>query len=260
MSNDKALLMIADSERDSNMFYATGFPAPDPFVFIRKDDKKIMITSDLELDRARSESSADKVLSLTQYERIARKRGNSSACLIELVATALGEMGIKQLQVPANFSVEYADSLRKNGFRLEVKHEPFFDSREIKSEDEIGYIVKTLRNTEKALEKGIDCIRKSKVKDGFLYSTRNRQITSESIRQIINVELMKRGCAGKHTIVSCGEHSCVPHNTGSGPLRANESIIFDVFPKDEQTGYYADISRTVVKGKASQSLKKMYKA
>ena len=260
MNNDKALLIIADSERDSNMYYATGFPAPDPFVFIRNGNEKIMITSDLELDRAKSESNADKVLSLSQYERIIKKKGNSFACLIEIVATALREMDIKKLQVPANFSVEYADFLRKDGFKLEVKKEPFFDSREIKNDEEIGHIVKTLRNTENALEKAIDYIRKSKVKDGVLYSTRNSQITSESIRQMINVELMKRGCAAKHTIVSCGEQSCVPHNTGNGPLRANESIIFDVFPKDEQTGYYADISRTVVKGKASSSLKKMYRA
>ncbi|MDP6924658.1 MAG: Xaa-Pro peptidase family protein [Candidatus Scalindua sp.] len=260
MNSNKALLIIADSERDSNMYYATGFPAPDPFVFIRNGDEKIMITSDLELDRAKSESNADKVLSLTRFERIARKRNNSSACLIETVATALGEMNIKQLQIPANFSVEYADFLRKNGFRLEVKKEPLFDSREIKNKDEIGHIIKTLRNTERALEKAIDYIRKSRVKDGFLFSTRNSQITSGSIRQMINVELMKRGCAAKHTIVSCGEQSCVPHNSGSGPLRANESIIFDVFPKDEQSGYFADISRTIVKGKASRPLKKMYKA
>ena len=260
MRSDKTLLIIADSERDSNMYYATGFPAPDPFVFIRKGNEKIMITSDLELDRAKSESKADKVLSISKYERVIRKSGGNSFCLIEIVATALREMNITKLQVPANFSVEYADFLRKNGFRLEVKREPLFDSREIKNEEEIEHIVKTLRNTEYALEKAVDCIRKSKVRDGFLFSARNIQITSESIRQMINVELMKRGCTAKHTIVSCGEHSCVPHNTGSGPIKANESIIFDVFPKDEETGYYADISRTVVKGKASRSLKKMYKA
>ena len=260
MNSNEALLIIADSERDSNMYYATCFPAPDPFIFIRKGNEKIMITSDLELDRAKSESKADNVLSLSKYERIIRKSGGNSACLIEIVVAALREMEISKIQVPANFSVEYADFLRKNGFRLEVKREPLFDSREIKNEEEIENIVKTLRNTEHAIEKAIDCLRKSKIKDGFLFSARNSQITSESIRQMINVELMKRGCTAKHTIVSCGEQSCVPHNTGSGPLRANESIIFDVFPKDEQTGYYADISRTVVKGKASRSLKKMYKA
>lgn len=260
MRDNKAELIIADSERDSNIYYATGFMAPDPFVYIRNNSQRIMFTSDLELDRARSQSKADKVLSLSKYERMARKRGGESSGIIGAVVAALREMSIKELLVPADFNVEYADFLRKKGYKLKIRKEPFFDSREIKDEAETGHIIKTLRQTERALEKAIDYVRKSNVKDGFLFSSRNRQITSESIREIINVELMKAGCTARHTIVSCGEQSCEPHNAGSGPLKANEPIIFDVFPRDEKTGYYADISRTVVKGRASVSLKKMYRA
>ncbi len=260
MSDDKTILLIADSERDSNMYYATGFLAPDPFVYIQNNGKGTIIINDLELDRARSQSKADKVLSLSKCERIARKKGSRFTGFIGVVIAVLKELKIKSLLVPANFSVEYADLLRKKGFDLEVKKGAFFSSREIKDEEETEYIVKALRETEKALEKGIDCIRKSNVKNDFLYSKRNCLITSESIRSIINVELMKRGLTAKHTIVSCGEQSCEPHNVGSGPLMANKSIVFDVFPKDEQTGYYADISRTIVKGKAPRTLKKMYKA
>lgn len=260
MNDNKAILIIADSERDSNIYYVTGFMAPDPFVYIQKGAEKIMITSDLELDRARAESKADKVISLSKYERIVKKRGGKPSGLIGVVAVALREMRIRKLLVSADFNVEYADFLRKKGFKLEVKKGPFFASREIKDKEETGHIVRTLRETEKAMEKAIDYIKKSNVKDGFLTSKHNRQITSETIRQMINVELMKAGCTAKHTIVSCGEQSCEPHNTGSGPLRANEPIIFDVFPRDEQTGYYADISRTVVKGRASGQLRKMYKA
>jgi Xaa-Pro aminopeptidase len=260
MSDNKAILIIADSERDSDIYYATGFMAPDPFVYIQHGNGNIMITSDLELDRARSQSKADKVLSLSKYERIVKKRGGKPSGLVVAVAAALREMKIRTLLVPADFNVEYADFLRKKGYKLKVKKEPFFASREIKDEEEIGHIVRTLRQTERAIEKAVDCIRKSNVKDGFLFSKRNSQITSESIRQIINVELMKAGCTAKHTIVSCGEQSCEPHNVGSGPLRANEPIIFDVFPRDEQTGYYADVSRTIVKGKAGRSLRKMYRA
>ena len=260
MRDDKAILIIADSERDSNMYYATGFLAPDPFVYIQKNDERTIIINDLELDRARSQSKADKILSLSKYERIAKRKGSKFSGFIGVVTEALKELKIKYLLVPSNFSVEYADFLRKKGFKLEVKKGPFFSSREIKDDEETGYIVKTLRETEKAIEKAIDCIRKSNIKDGFLYSNRNRQITSESIRRKINVELIKKGLTAKHTIVSCAEQSCEPHNVGNGPLKANESIIFDVFPKDEQTGYYADISRTIVKGKASRTLKKMYNA
>ena len=260
MKDNKAILIIADSEKDSNMFYATGFMAPDPFVFIRIKDEKIMAIGDLELDRAESQSKVDKVLPLSKYENKLKKKGKKDPKLIEVVIAILRELNVKRILVPADFDVEYADFLRKKGSKLKVKKGTFFDSREVKKEHEINHIIKTLRETETSLNMAIDFVRKSKIKNGLLYTRNGHPITSESIRRMIDVELMRRGCTAKHTIVSCGEQSCVPHNVGSGPLRANESIIFDVFPKDEQTGYYADISRTIVKGKASAQLKKMYRA
>ena len=44
-----ATLMISSSESDSNLYYATEFLAPDPFIFIQIGDEKIIIMSDLEL-------------------------------------------------------------------------------------------------------------------------------------------------------------------------------------------------------------------
>ncbi|GJQ58070.1 MAG: aminopeptidase P family protein [Candidatus Scalindua sp. AMX11] len=260
MHDQEAILLIADSEKDSNMFYATGFLAPDPFVYLQKIDRKIIVVNDLEIDRAKSQSKTGEVLSLSQYEKIAVEQNKKPPKLIDTVIILLNEVNIKKLIVPENFSIKYADMLRKHGFQLEVKQEPFFSAREVKNEQEIGYMTKTLRMAEKALSKAINTIAKSSIKNGFLYSKSGKAITSESIKKMINVELVKNGCIAKHTIVSCHEQSCEPHNGGSGPLRANESIIFDIFPKDEETGYYADISRTIVKGKASLSLKSMYNA
>ncbi len=207
MRDNKAILIIADSEKDSNMYYATGFLAPDPFIYIRKDKEKIMVANDLELDRARLQSRVDKVLPLSKYERLLRKKGNKSPRLIEVVVAVLREIDIKELLVPANFNVEYADYLKKKGFRLKVKGEPFFNSREVKNKLETEYIIKALRKTEEALGKAIDYVKKSNIKNGFLYTKGGRPITSESVRQMIDVELMKKGCTAKHTIVSCGEQS-----------------------------------------------------
>lgn len=252
--------MIADSEKDSNMFYATGFLAPDPFIYLQNADKKIMVINDLEIDRAKFQSKTEVVLSLSKYEKIAARQNKKPVELVDTVIAILNEIKIKKLIVPGNFSIKYADTLRKNGFKLKVKQDPLFSAREIKNKQEIGHITKTLRTAEKVLSKAIDSIANSSIKNGFLYTKHGKAITSESVKKMINVELMKNGCIAKHTIVSCHEHSCEPHNVGRGPLRANEPIIFDIFPKDEETGYYADISRTIVKGKASLSIKNMYKA
>jgi Xaa-Pro aminopeptidase len=69
---------------------------------------------------------------------------------------------------------------------------------------------------------------------------------------------MENDCVAQHTIVACGDDACDPHNEGSGPFRAHEAIVMDVFPKSSENGYYADITRTVVKGKPSDALRRVY--
>lgn len=260
MNISNAKIIIADSENDSDMFYATKFIAPDTFTFIQKNKKKIIVVNDLELDRAKIESNADTVLAYSKYEKITKKKKHRSPSFIEVIETVLREMNIGNLLVPANFSLFYADFLRKKGFNLRIKKNPFFNSREIKKEIEINCIIKTQRGVEKSLHKAIDYIKKSKIKNGLLYSSSGIKITSEFMRKMVNIELLKNGFIAKHTIVSCSEQSSVPHNIGEGDLKANEPIVFDIFPKDEKTGYYADMSRTIVKGKASIQLKKMFNA
>ena len=81
-------------------------------------------------------------------------------------------------------------------------------------------------------------------------------LTSERIKKVINVKLMERDCVAQHTIVAGGEQACDPHNEGSGPLPAHRSIIFDVFPRSASSRYFADMSRTVIRGTPSPELKK----
>ena len=42
-------------------------------------------------------------------------------------------------------------------------------------------------------------------------------------------------------------------------MRANETVIIDVFPRCESTGYFADITRTFVRGKASDDIRGLYR-
>jgi Xaa-Pro aminopeptidase len=70
--------------------------------------------------------------------------------------------------------------------------------------------------------------------------------------------LLDYGCHAEDTIVSCGMDTAIPHMTGTGPLLADEPIIIDLFPVHEKSGYYADMTRTFVKGKPSQEIFEMY--
>ena len=94
-------------------------------------------------------------------------------------------------------------------------------------------------------------------KDGYLYLDGTR-LTSEILKRIINTTIMAQGYVPSHTIVASGEQCVDPHNQGSGPIRANTSIIMDIFPRSQKTGYFGDITRTVVRGRASERLKHAY--
>ncbi len=255
-----AIVMIAASEIDANLYYATRFLAPDPFIFVQVGAEKILVMSDLEVDRARSQARVDTVLSYSAYESRARQKGTSTSALLDVLHLLLQERNARYLLVPGSFGIEHADGLRARGHALTVKREPFFEDRLVKSEEEIEQITATQRATEEAVDAAISAIRAAKVgNDGLLYLD-GQPLTSEALKKIINVKLMESDCVAQHTIVAPGLQGVDPHHQGTGPIRVNQSIVMDVFPKSGRTRYFADMTRTVVKGKASSKLRAMYRA
>jgi Xaa-Pro aminopeptidase len=254
----EALLIVAASESDANMLYATAFFAPDPFIFFQHRGKKHVVMSDLEIDRAEKQAEVDKVLSLSSYQRRLRKAGKSSPTTVDILEAVFKERRLRSLVVPANFPALLADELRVKGFTVKVKKDPFFPEREKKREDEVKNIRDSLRVAELGLEAGIRALKRAKIgRDRYLYLNGSR-LTSEKIKTIVNTTIMAEGWVPSHTIVSSGDQCCDPHHEGSGPIKANSSIIFDIFPRSQKTGYFGDLSRTVVRGRASERLKEAY--
>lgn len=251
------ILLIACSETDSNIYYASKFLAPDSFIFLRAHGKTSLLMSDLEVDRARAQSSVDQVLSYSEYEERTKKRGVERPETADVVQTLLEEQGVKELTVPTNFPLEYGDALRARGYKLSIKKEPFFEERAIKTPEEVAAIRKTQIAVEEAVDEAFDLLRRSEMKDGLLYLD-GKVLTSEAVRAHLHLRLMEKGCIAQHTIIACGVDACDPHNEGAGPLRANEPIIFDVFPRSSESRYFADMSRTVVKGRPTDAMKRLY--
>ncbi len=256
----EARLIIAASETDANLFYATRFLAPDAFVFLWHGDEKILLMSDLEVDRARSQAAVDTVLPIRQYEEQAKKTlGIERPTQVDALWELLQDRQIKSVLVPGNFPIEHADRLRQRGLTLLVKSEPFFEERLVKSPAEVQAITAALGHTEAAMDSAIAAIRDAEVRDGVLW-WRGEVLTAEALKRLITRQLLDDSLIAQHTIVACGEDGCDPHNEGRGPIRPGSSIIIDIFPQDMSSRYFADITRTVVKGKASDGLRRMYSA
>ncbi len=249
--------MVAGSETDANIYYASRFLAPDPFIYLQTRGTSFLLMSDLEVDRARAQSTVDQVLPYTKYEARAKANGVSAPRLTDVLHVFMREKEVPEWIVPANFPLRYGDALRKLGHKLRTKDEPFFEQRALKNEQEVAAIRATQVAVEAALDSTLDLLRQADIKDGLLILN-GEILTSESVRRHLNLTLMEKGCLAQHTIVSCGMDACDPHNEGSGPLRAHQSIIFDIFPRSNETRYHADMTRTVLKGTAPDALKRLY--
>jgi Xaa-Pro aminopeptidase len=258
LRSDQAILLVAASEGDSNMLYAAGFFVPDPFIFFEHKQTKYVVMSDLEIDRAKKQAHADRVLSLSLYQRKLRQLGKQSPTMVDILDLLFRERGIRSLVVPANFSALLADQLRAKGFSVQIKRDPFFAERETKNNREIKYIAESLRVARLGLEAGIRALKRTKIKrDGYLYLNGSR-LTSETLKTFVNTTMMAQGWIPSHTIISSGNQCVDPHHEGTGPIKADASIIFDIFPRSQKTGYFGDLSRTVVRGHASERLKEIY--
>jgi Xaa-Pro aminopeptidase len=250
-----AFVMYASS-RDADMRFLTQFVTSDPFVYFKKVNRNgVIIVSQMETGRASRESTAS-IITRTQagLPDIMKTEKDPWKATAKMIS---GQVGNKVL-VPPNFPVALAHALGEF-CTVTVDSGTVALIRETKSRNEIKAMKHVQKITETAMGMAISLIRRSTIKKGILHSD-GKPLTSEIIKFSMHSHLLEHGCTAVDTIVSCGEDTAVPHMTGTGPLKANEPIVIDLFPCEEKTGYYADMTRTVVKGEPTPEIRDMYAA
>ncbi len=242
--------------KNADVFYYTHFLACDPVVFFMHRGKKFLVMSDLEIDRAKKESSVDEVLSLSFYhERAARKK--QSVDLPDVLHEIFLDRGISRLEVPSTTGFALVDALRELGYEVSTPDGPFIKERFVKSVEERKLIEASQKVVFASIKHARDILKASNVK-GNRIVYKGKTLTSEWLRAMIEVFLLERDFGAEQTIVASRPDAIDPHSIGHGPLRPNDSIIIDVFPRSLITRYYGDATRTFCKGRASDALNKMY--
>src|ERR1700704_5712443 len=94
-------LIVAASDQDANMLYATKFWAGDPFIFLQRKGKRTLVLSDLEIDRARRTAEADEFVSFNHLEREAQGKDKQLPPYEKVLAYFLHKRGVKRAVVPA---------------------------------------------------------------------------------------------------------------------------------------------------------------
>lgn len=253
------ILMFAASSVDSDMLYATKLWFPDPMLYIKYDGVSHLFCKGLEYDRALRDAKVDRVVlledALGEVPDWMRNFVLQNGIPSEIAVAANVLAGAKEAYVPPSFLYVYGKFLETWGLRLFVRN--VFD-RTVKTEDEISAIREAQACAEKSLARVVSFLANCTVLNGVICDKRGSVITSERIKRMIRAETLKYECFAEKPIVACGEQGAQPHNEGNGPLYAGQPIVIDIFPRSLKTYYWADMTRTFIKGSSSEEWQKIY--
>ena len=254
-----AQLIISESEQGADMLHAAGFRAPDAFVYLQSRGRSAILLNDLEVDRGRREARVDEVVSSSELEKAITGKTGAKPSQIEVIAAFLKARGGMRPMVPADFPLGLARELEGCGVVVTPAVGMFRPEREIKTAEEIKLMTQATRITEIGMERAFEVLRTSSIAPRKVLRWGGSILTSERLRVEIESAILRAGgIPAGNSIVACGEQACDPHERGRGPLKAHELIILDLFPRASQSGCYGDLTRTVVRGKASEAQARLW--
>ncbi|MFP8956191.1 M24 family metallopeptidase [Natrialbaceae archaeon A-CW3] len=251
---------IDDDASDSDQRYVSGFSAPDAYqTLVTADGDVHLLVSGLEYGRAVKEADADTVTRTAEYDsqELVAEHGRYEGGL-RVYMQFLADHGVESIAVPRNFPTGTADGLRDHGIAVTVEPDGIVsDIRAVKHDEEVESIHRTQRANQEAMAVAETMIAEADIDDGVLV-TDGEPLTSERVTEEIEVTLLRNGCSLDETIVACGEHGADPHDRGSGPLEADELIVIDIFPRDKETKYFGDMTRTFCRGTPTDEMQRRY--
>src|SRR5256885_3906723 len=199
-----ARLIVAPSETDADMLYATQIFIGDPFIFLQQNGKRTLVLSDLEIDRAKRNAKADEFVMFSQLEREVQGKAKKAPPYEKVVAHFLTKRGVKRAKVPANFPLGFANEIKRRGITLETSNGLFWPAREKKTAEEIRLLERALRITETGMKRGMEVLKAATAGGGGKMKWFGKKMTLEMLRAGIKNGNLCGGGGPTHANVAGG--------------------------------------------------------
>jgi len=253
------VLMYADTFRSPELRHEVPLAIPDPILYAEKDGKKHIVTHSMEAVRLAELG----LFELHLMEELGidelRKSGLSMPEIrAELALRGARAVGVSSAVVPETFPLWLADHLRTNGIELRADRDLFEDRRRVKTEAELSGMRRAQRAAEAAMDTVRDMLRRSKG-NGDGLTLEQEPLTVERVKSAMNVVFASHGTTADEFIVAPGAQGAVGHDMGSGPIRAGVPIVVDIWPRDNETAIYCDMTRTFVVGDVPDDVREWHR-
>jgi Xaa-Pro aminopeptidase len=242
------VLIHADTFRSPELRHEVSLGVPDPFLYAEVGGVRHIAVGAMEIPRL-DEVGDFQLHPFEEFgsdELIASGR-SSQEIQREIPVRAVKALGVTSAVVPETFPLWLADLLRKEGVALAVDAQFFDERRRVKTAAELAGI----RRAQRAAEAGMDAARalfRQAAQNGDGLVVDREALTVERVKTAMAQAFAAHGTSSDDFIVAPGPQGAVGHDMGSGPIRAGVPIVIDVWPRDNLTACFADMTRTFVIG------------
>ena len=254
------VLIYADSIRSAEMRHEVPLGVPDPFLYAERDGKRSVVASSFELGRINAVAPDIEALPFEEFglDELYAQGLPREQIELEVVLRAVRRFGIDEAVVPGTFPLEVADELRESGISVRADREHFVQRRRVKNDAELAGIRRAQRAAEAGMDAARELLRSAERQNGSLLVD-GEQLTCERIKLAVEQAFMANGTFADEFIVSHGPQTAVGHDMGSGPIAPDEPVCLDLFPRDRESGCFADMTRVFVVGTPSDELREWHR-
>jgi Xaa-Pro aminopeptidase len=253
------VLIAADSTRSPEMRHEVPLAIPDAFLYAERDGRRVAVVSSLEAQRIGEADSGIEVIPLESFgvDELLAQGVPRDEIDLHIYTRACRELGIEEAVVPATFPLELADWLRENGIAVSADGDFFAARRRSKTPAEIAGLRRAQRACEAALDVAREMLRSATVEETLVLD--GTPLTSERIKAEVERVFSAHGAYADEFIVAHGAQTAIGHESGHGPILAGETITFDLFPRDRESGVYTDMTRTYVVGDVPDEVREWHR-
>ena len=228
---------------------------PDPFLYAEREGSRHVVASSFELDRMKVVAPDLELMPYEEFgiDELYTQGLSRDEIELEVVLRAARRFGIERAAVPPTFPLELADHLRANGIDVTADRELFVRRRRVKNEAELAGIRRAQHAAEAGMTAARELLRAAERKNGDLVLD-GEPLTCERLKVAVEQAFTANGAFADEFIVSHGPQTAVGHDMGSGPIAPGEPICLDLFPRDRESGCFADMTRVFVVGEPSEEL------
>ncbi len=243
------VVIYADTVRSPELRHEIPVTVGDPFLYVERDGVRHVVVSSAEIPiiGAAGEYTfhPPEEFGLDELRRSARSYPEMAN---EIAVRAVRALGVQRATVPPSFPLLLADKLRAAGVELEPAHELFDDRRRVKSGAELAGIRRAQAAAEAGMAAAAALLRAASVDHEGVLELDGHPLTVERVKAAISAAFMAHGATADDFVVSHGAQAAIGHHLGEGKFRAGETIVIDLWPRDNQSACFADMSRTFVVG------------